>query len=304
MKKTVILGLLLLSLAMPSITSADGGPERPKVMPQEPAQKQQERERVEKKGAPHKAKVERDQPRQRVEREKHERQRVERDQHQRERVERDKHERERVERERHQRHNPERDKHERERLERERRHREQAERDKHQREQRERERLERERQHRERNDHFRDRKHPRPPEPPHRDRWQGRHHDWSHPSFHQNHWRPTSPPVHRNFPFRWHDRLEHYSSRYHVEPFYHSAWRDRFPGLHMYRWADRHGDGFWYHNHRIRDAIMFYSDSGELVSVGFFYNGAFVMLRDDDSGYESHDSFFMLQGKSWGIIIK
>lgn len=270
MKRVVVLCLVMLGLAIPSITTAESRVDHRQMgFQQERFQDQQAREKQQRE------KVERDkQQRERLERDKHQRARVGQENHERGRLERDRHQRERLERDKHQRERLERDNHQRERLERERRHREQLERNNHQRG-----RLDRDK-------HQRD------------VRLRGRHHDWSHPTYRHNHWRPIPYPTHRNFPFRWHDRIGHYSSNYHVEQIHDRGWHGRFPGLRLFRWADRNGEGFWYRDHQIREAVMFYNDSEELVSIGFFHNGVFVMLRDDDQGYETHDSFFLLRWKS------
>jgi hypothetical protein len=98
---------------------------------------------------------------------------------------------------------------------------------------------------------------------------------------------------HGDMPFRWHQNSVWFADRYRMERLYGRDWDDRFPGLRVYRWYDRDDGGFWYHGHRIRHALMFYNEDDEFVSVGFVFNGVFIFLRDDNLGYENHDSFFI-----------
>ncbi len=132
---------------------------------------------------------------------------------------------------------------------------------------------------------------------------QGNRHDWSHPAYHSENWQRRDNLSREAIrfrwhndatPFRWHERVNRYSLDYDLQPIYDREWEDRFPGLHCYRWIDRRGEGFWYQGQRIVDAIMFFDDSDELVSIGFMYDGIFIVLRDDDQVYENHDFFFLL----------
>ncbi|VBB05427.1 Hypothetical protein LUCI_0636 [Lucifera butyrica] len=115
----------------------------------------------------------------------------------------------------------------------------------------------------------------------------GHHHDWSARAYHHGWYRTDYAPV----PFRWHERRAFFPPG-HMARVYDQDWVDRFPGLHAYRWENRYSDAFWYRGRRITDAVLFYNDDDELVSVGFMHNGSFIFLRDDRNGYESHDSFF------------
>lgn len=112
-------------------------------------------------------------------------------------------------------------------------------------------------------------------------------HHWSHPAYHSNGWHRGH---YEHVPFRWHEHRGNF--HYRLDRVHDYAWNDRFPGLHSYRWRDHHSDGFWYHGRRVTDAMFFYNDDDELVSIGFMHNGAFVFLRDDDECFESDDSFF------------
>ncbi|MGI6092723.1 MAG: hypothetical protein GX348_02300 [Veillonellaceae bacterium] len=161
----------------------------------------------------------------------------------------------------------------------------QQERDKQQRERVERDKQQRERVERDRHEQ---RHHQRV------DRRRDGHHDWSHPKYNQKHWRPVERSYRAHIPFKWHERFDRHSVQHHMILIENHEWHDRFPGLRPYRWIDRHGAGFWYHNHRVVNAIMFYNDYDELVSIGFFHNGVFILIRDDDCYYENHDTFFSL----------
>jgi hypothetical protein len=125
------------------------------------------------------------------------------------------------------------------------------------------------------------------------DRHHGHRHrnNWSHPAYHHSSWHRTS---HSAVTLTWYQHRNHYApARYRMERIHDHRWHDRFPGLRPYRWHDARGEGFWYRGHRVTDAVFFYNDSDELVSVGFMHNGAFVFIREDRSGYENRDSFFL-----------
>ena len=128
------------------------------------------------------------------------------------------------------------------------------------------------------------------------------HHNWSHQAYRNKIWHRTDHRSYGAMPFKWYQKFDRYSSDYHMERIHAREWNDRFPGLHIYTWMDRRGEGFWYRNHRIVDAILFYNDSEELVSIGFIHDGIFIMIRDDDEYYENHDSFFLSWWNRNGII--
>lgn len=111
------------------------------------------------------------------------------------------------------------------------------------------------------------------------------HHDWSQPAYHDEKWqRADNLDV---MPFKWH---EHHD-RYRGARISDHAWLDRFPGLRAYKW---HGEGLKYHGRPVKDAVLFYNDSDELVSIGFMHDGVFMFIRDDHESYENPDSFFAL----------
>ncbi len=118
-----------------------------------------------------------------------------------------------------------------------------------------------------------------------------RHHDWSKASFDNGRWHRVSHVPGHDMPFRWHEPRGRMMHGYHrMERIHDNRMSERFPGLRAYKWhaPDR---GFYYQGRHVRDGVMFYNDSDELVSVGFMRNGNFVVLRDDDRGYESRDEF-------------
>jgi len=116
-------------------------------------------------------------------------------------------------------------------------------------------------------------------------------HNWSHSAYNQKSWHHTS---YKSVNIKWHQHRTHYfHDRYLMTRIHDSDWLDRFRGLHPFRWHDRHGEGFWYQGRRITDAVFFYNNSDELVSIGFMHNGAFVFIRDDDNAFENRDSFFV-----------
>jgi hypothetical protein len=118
------------------------------------------------------------------------------------------------------------------------------------------------------------------------------HPNWSHSTYHNKNWHQAD---YESLPFRWHEQRNYHFSQpdYRLERVHDREWQARFPGLHSYRWHDTRNDGFWYHGHRITDAVFFYDDGDELVSIGFMHEGVFIFIRDDNDSYEDHDSFFI-----------
>jgi hypothetical protein len=92
-------------------------------------------------------------------------------------------------------------------------------------------------------------------------------------------------------PFRWHQNRAAWSGHTQLKVIYDRRWTDRFPGSHAYRWHD--DVGFRHHGHMVRDAVFFYDDNDQLISVGYWANGVFIHFRADHSCYESTDSFFV-----------
>jgi len=96
----------------------------------------------------------------------------------------------------------------------------------------------------------------------------------------------------RAMPFAWHDRYEAMRLHYHLERIRDWEWEHRFPGTHIYRFHDI-DHGFWHHGHFVTDAVFFYNDNGELVSVGYMADGVFFHFRDDHECYQNHESFYL-----------
>lgn len=95
-------------------------------------------------------------------------------------------------------------------------------------------------------------------------------------------------------PFKWHERRENFSPEHHrMERIEDRDFNDRFSGEHPYRWHDKRGHGFKYHGRWIRDAVFFYDDSDELVSIGFMNNGIFIKIYADGGEERNHESFFL-----------
>ncbi|MBP2627306.1 MAG: hypothetical protein H6Q68_2017 [Firmicutes bacterium] len=279
MKRAVILCLLIVVLTMPSIVNAESN-----IDPQQDTSQQD--------------KYKRD----KLLLDKQQQDQQEQDKYKRDKQLRDKQQRDQQEQDRFKRDKQVRDKQQRDQQEQDRFKRDKQLRDKQQRDQQEQDRFKRDKQDRykrdkqlrdkqQRDQHERDKQH--------RDNWQQNHrqqdghHNWSHPTYHHKNWQRTDHRSYGAMPFNWHQKFDRYSSDYQMEPIHVREWNDRFPGLHPFRWMDRRGEGFWYRNQRILDAIMFYNDSEELVSIGFIHDGLFIMLRDDDQCYENHDSFFL-----------
>lgn len=119
-----------------------------------------------------------------------------------------------------------------------------------------------------------------------------RQHDWSKSHFNNGKWQKVYVAKEKKLPFNWHERRDRVASHYQLERINDRRMNDRFPGLRAYKWRDYNGQGFYYNGKRVKDAVLFYNDSDELVSVGFMRNGSFVLLRDDDRDYETRDDFF------------
>lgn len=97
-----------------------------------------------------------------------------------------------------------------------------------------------------------------------------------------------------SLPFNWHEYRGNFSPEYHrMERIADRDFSDRFYGMHAYRWHDKHGKGFMYRGHRIHDAVFFYDDADELISIGFMHEGVFVRINADCGEERSHESFFV-----------
>ncbi len=118
------------------------------------------------------------------------------------------------------------------------------------------------------------------------------HYNWSHHEYDNENWH-HSDYSNDSLPFKWHEHQNRFGAKhYRMEQIHDRDWDHRFPGLRSYKWHDRNGEGFWYHGQRVTNAVLFYNDSDELVSVGFMNHGSFIFIRDDHRGYENYESFF------------
>lgn len=96
----------------------------------------------------------------------------------------------------------------------------------------------------------------------------------------------------RELPFRWHENYDRMRQHHRLHRIHDRELEDRFSGLHAYRW---HSDeGFWHHGHYVNNAICFFDENDELVSVGYMVNGVFVYFREDHKSYETQEKFFLL----------
>lgn len=118
-------------------------------------------------------------------------------------------------------------------------------------------------------------------------------HDWGSYENDSNwhHSRHTDIEAERGMPFGWHDSYESMREHHRLERIHDREWEHRFPGLHAYRWNGH--EGFWHHGHYVTDAVLFFDDNNELVSVGYMADGVFIHFREDHETYENHDSFFI-----------
>lgn len=121
-------------------------------------------------------------------------------------------------------------------------------------------------------------------------------HNWHNNSHydHDGNWQRTHHndiESERGLPFDWHEHYNSMRERHHFEQIEDREWGHRFPGLHAYRWFSH--EGFWHHGHYVKDAVFFYDESGELVSIGYMVHGVFIHFRDDHESYENHDSFYI-----------
>jgi len=266
MERAFILCLVIFVLVMPSVVKAESNtdPQQDQYNKQLRDKQQQDRQEQEQQG------------RDKQLRDKQQRDRREQNQQGRDKQLRDKQQRDRQEQEQQERDKQLRDKQQRDRREQDQQGRDQELRDKQQRDRQG------------RNQQRRDQ------DKPQRDNWQqDSRHNWSHPAYHHKNWQRTDHRSDGRMPLNWHQKIDRYSPDYQMEPIHIREWNNRFPGLHLFQWMDRRGEGFWYRNQRIVDAIMFYNEADELVSIGFIHDGIFIMIRDDDQCYENHDSFFL-----------
>lgn len=105
--------------------------------------------------------------------------------------------------------------------------------------------------------------------------------DW----YQDSHWR--SRPVHREYrsPYQWRSHRPSHHGRLIIDV----HWNQRFPRYRSY-WHE--GPGFWYRGTEYRRVVLFYDEGDRLASFGFWRNERFVVIRHDDSRYDTQDHFF------------
>ena len=102
---------------------------------------------------------------------------------------------------------------------------------------------------------------------------------------------------HFKLPFQWRDHRNSFSpDKYRLERMLHWQWANKFPGERAYKWHDQHGEGFIYHGQRIVDAVFFYNQSEELISIGFMKDGVFIRIHPDRNEDRHYDDFIR---ESW-----
>ncbi|MDR3565474.1 MAG: hypothetical protein P4N59_29120 [Negativicutes bacterium] len=120
-------------------------------------------------------------------------------------------------------------------------------------------------------------------------------HDWQNDRHYENdrNWQHThhnDAQAEKGMPFNWHERYDSLRGHHRLERVEGREWENRFPGLRAYRW---NGQSFWHHGHPVSDAVLFFDENDELVSIGYMSDGVFIYFRDDHEAFENHDSFFV-----------
>lgn len=121
------------------------------------------------------------------------------------------------------------------------------------------------------------------------------HHDWSGKKYGKHRWHEIKyEDEDRGMPFRWYEKHDRWrSSQYSLERIHDRQLEYRLPGLIAYKWHDNHGEGFWYKGRYVKDAVLLFNSSDELVAVGLKHDNTFILIRDDWRSFESRDSFFI-----------
>ena len=110
-----------------------------------------------------------------------------------------------------------------------------------------------------------------------------RRHIYNNDRYRAQHWRESVLRYEHRQPWTWYSR-GHANRRIILD----DSWNREFPGLRSYRWR---GPGFWYQGDEYQDVVLFYDDDDSLVSVGFWDNGQFIMIRDDNRRYYNSNPF-------------
>ena len=116
-----------------------------------------------------------------------------------------------------------------------------------------------------------------------------------HRSNKEHRWQDEHYSHDRDMPFQWNERRDHVSARDHrLERITDRDFNHRFHGLTAYRWQNHHHKGFWYNGHYIKDAVLFFNRSDELVCIGYMHDGVFIVIHADHSRHDHRDPFFAL----------
>ncbi len=253
--------ILLIGIGSPVVQAA----------PQNRDERQQEEHQRQRPGKPSQTRAEQQRPNvQRQERTNVQRQERERTEQQRLNMQRQ--ERERAEQQRLNTQRQERERAEQQRLNTQRQERERAEQQRLNTQRQERERAEQHRlseQRRDRENRFRDNN--------------MRRHIYNNERYRERHWRESDHRYEHRQPWNWYSR-GHAGRRIILD----DSWNREFPGLRSYRWR---GPGFWYQGVEYQDVVLFYDDDDSLVSVGFWDDGQFIMIRDDNRRYYNSNPF-------------
>ena len=110
-----------------------------------------------------------------------------------------------------------------------------------------------------------------------------RRHVYNNDRYRSQYWRDSDQRYEHRQPWTWNSRGHEGRRIIHDD-----SWNREFPGLRSYRW---NGPGFWYQGIEYRDVVLFYDDGDSLVSVGFWDNGQFIMIRDDNRRYYNSNPF-------------
>jgi len=117
-----------------------------------------------------------------------------------------------------------------------------------------------------------------------------RRHEYNNDQYRSSQWISSSDRFEHRQPWEW--RSRDISGRHRITD---SRWDREFPGLRSYRWQ---GNGFWYQGNQYRNLVLFYDGGDTLVAVGFWNNGRFIMIRDDNRSYYNNSPFVLGFGNS------
>lgn len=123
------------------------------------------------------------------------------------------------------------------------------------------------------------------------------YHDWHHDSQPYDRggygWQHNDRQFQDRLPFGWHENYYQMREHHRFEAIHDRDWDGRFPGLHAYRWyGNNQYSGFWCNGIYVRDAVFFFDNDNQLAGFGYFRDGVFIMVREDNQYYENRDEFF------------